>query len=67
VMDGGGLMIERKLGEWINIHGDLISIQVIELSATKVKLRFVAPKEIDIERAERKHKRRNPNEPRSGD
>lgn len=45
------LVLTRKVGEWIRV-GDDVSVQVVEVRGSQVRLGFTAPAEIRIFREE---------------
>lgn len=47
-------MLTRRQGQTVEIMGDLITVEVLEIDGNQVRLGFTAPPEIDIVRTEAK-------------
>lgn len=54
------LVLTRSIGQVIEIMGDLVKVEVLQIDGDRVRLGFTAPPEIDIVRSEAKLKTRKP-------
>lgn len=62
-VEGGGLVLARKVGEAVLIGKD-VRVVVLEIQSDRVRLRFAAPEEVQIDREEVRARLLNGEEPR---